>query len=265
MSALIGGGPAGGLSAGIEEVRKNWGWFVGLGVLLIVLGIVALGAAIPATFIAVSVAGWIFLFSGVLELVHAFMRKAWKGFFLDLLGGVLYFVVGLLLILNPGKAALALTLLFALLLILGGVSRVVVDPEGLPYRAEVLAWVRAARARGDRVVLATASDVLLAAPVAGHLAAFDADPSHVKSTTEEMGVPVHHVDELGNYAREHGVRMAIIAVPESAGQAVADTLVEAGVAAVLNFSPAVLSVPDEVVVNHVDLAAELGSLGFFAN
>jgi len=53
-------------------------------------------------------------------------------------------------------------------------ERVVVDPEGLPYRAEVLVWVRAARARGDRVVLATASDVLLAAPVAGHLAAFDA-------------------------------------------------------------------------------------------
>jgi len=126
MSALVGGGRAGGLAAGIEEVRKNWGWFVGLGALLVVLGIVALGAAIPATFIAVSVAGWIFLFSGVLELVHAFMRKAWKGFFLELLGGVLYFVVGLLLILNPGKAALALTLLFALLLVLGGVSRVVI-------------------------------------------------------------------------------------------------------------------------------------------
>lgn len=97
------------------------------------------------------------------------------------------------------------------------------------------------------------------------IAAFDADPAHVKSTTEEMGVPVLDVDRLGNYVKEHGVRMAIIAVPESAGQVVADTLVDAGVAAILNFSPAVLSVPDEIVVNHVDLAAELGSLGFFAS
>lgn len=97
------------------------------------------------------------------------------------------------------------------------------------------------------------------------ISAFDADPSHVKSTTEEMGVPVHDVDALGDYVRQHGVRMAIIAVPESAGQIVADTLVEAGVGAILNFSPAVLNVPEAVEVNHVDLAAELGSLGFFAN
>lgn len=97
------------------------------------------------------------------------------------------------------------------------------------------------------------------------IAAFDADPCHVKSTTEEMGVPVHHVDGLGDYVKQHGVKMAIIAVPGSAGQSVADVLVEAGVSALLNFSPAVLSVPDDRVVNQVDLAAELRSLAFFAS
>lgn len=97
------------------------------------------------------------------------------------------------------------------------------------------------------------------------IAAFDADPEHVKSTAREMGVPVHHVDQLGEYVQQHGVRMAIIAVPEPSGQEVADTLIEAGVAAILNFSPAVLNVPEGVTVNHVDLAAELGSLGFFAS
>jgi redox-sensing transcriptional repressor len=97
------------------------------------------------------------------------------------------------------------------------------------------------------------------------IAAFDADPAHVKATTEQMGVPVHHVRDLGKYVAQHGVRMAIIAVPESAGQQVADVLVAAGVQAILNFSPAVLNLPDEVVVNQVDLAAELRSLSFFAN
>lgn len=95
------------------------------------------------------------------------------------------------------------------------------------------------------------------------IAAFDADTEHAKSTTEEMGVPVIHSSELGSYAREHDVKMAIIAVPEDAGQDVANVLVESGVEAILNFSPAVLNVPEEVMVNHVDLAAELGSLGFF--
>lgn len=97
------------------------------------------------------------------------------------------------------------------------------------------------------------------------IAAFDADPSHVKATTEEMGVPVYDVRQMGTYVREHGVRMAIIAVPANAGQEVADVLVASGVQAILNFSPSVLIVPDDVLVNHVDLAAELGSLGFFVS
>ncbi len=97
------------------------------------------------------------------------------------------------------------------------------------------------------------------------IAAFDAEPSHVKATTEQMGVPVYHVNDLGSYVSAHGVRMAIIAVPEHAGQGVADVLVKGGVQAILNFSPTVLTVPHEVEVNHVDLAAELGSLSFFAS
>lgn len=96
------------------------------------------------------------------------------------------------------------------------------------------------------------------------IAAFDAAPAHVKATTDQMGVPVYHVRDLGKYVSQHGVRMAIIAVPEAAGQQVADVLVAAGVQAILNLSPAVLNLPDDVVVNQVDLAAELRSLSFFA-
>ncbi|MEC5126243.1 redox-sensing transcriptional repressor Rex [Verrucomicrobiales bacterium BCK34] len=97
------------------------------------------------------------------------------------------------------------------------------------------------------------------------IAAFDSDTEHVKSTTEEMGVPVLPVDQLAAYVQTHGVRVAIIAVPEAAGQSVADDLVEQGVRAILNFSSAVLSVPEGVMVNQVDLAAELGSICFFAS
>tara|TARA_R110002096_G_scaffold425551_2_gene634262 strand:- start:3271 stop:3897 length:627 start_codon:yes stop_codon:yes gene_type:complete len=97
------------------------------------------------------------------------------------------------------------------------------------------------------------------------IAAFDAEPAQVKSTTDQMGVPVHHVKGLMQYVEEHSVRVAIIAVPANAGQEIADVLVESGVQAILNFSPAVLSVPETVEVNHVDLAVELGSLGFFVN
>lgn len=97
------------------------------------------------------------------------------------------------------------------------------------------------------------------------IAAFDAEPTNVKGPIEEMGVPVHHVSSLGEYVAEHAVRVGIVAVPEAAGQEVTNILVESGIQAILNFSPAVLNVPEAVVVNHVDLAAELGSLGFFVN
>jgi redox-sensing transcriptional repressor len=80
-----------------------------------------------------------------------------------------------------------------------------------------------------------------------------------------MGVPVFPSDKLGDYVRKHDVKMAIIAVPEKAGQEVAETLVAANVTALLNFSPARLTVPEGVVVNQVDLAAELSSLAFFAS
>lgn len=52
-------------------------------------------------------------------------------------------------------------------------ARVAVDPKSLPYRAEVLETIRQARQQGRRVVLATASDIELAKPVAEHLGLFD--------------------------------------------------------------------------------------------
>ncbi len=52
-------------------------------------------------------------------------------------------------------------------------KRVTVDPESLPYRADVLAFVRARKAQGDTIILATASARAWAEPVAAHLGLFD--------------------------------------------------------------------------------------------
>ena len=60
-----------------------------------------------------------------------------------------------------------------------------------------------------------------------------------------------------------GLFVAILAVPGSSGQSVANDMVEAGIQAILNFSPIVLEVPGEVVVHNVDLALELENLSYF--
>jgi len=93
------------------------------------------------------------------------------------------------------------------------------------------------------------------------VAAFDLAPE--QSRVGNTGIPLHQSDEMTDYIRDHDVKMAIMAVPSSHAQLVANEMVEAGVQAILNFSPTVLQVPDNVVVNNVDLALELESLSYF--
>jgi len=59
------------------------------------------------------------------------------------------------------------------------------------------------------------------------------------------------------------VKLAILAVPGMVAQEVTNELVEAGIQAILNFSPLILQVPDHVVVNNVNLAIELENLSYF--
>jgi len=93
-------------------------------------------------------------------------------------------------------------------------------------------------------------------------AAFDLAPTRERRT-EGASVPVFPADNMCDFIRNHQVRMAIIAVPSEAAQNVVNDLVESGVQAILNFSPTVLQVPDNVTVNNVDLALELENLSYF--
>ena len=68
---------------------------------------------------------------------------------------------------------------------------------------------------------------------------------------------------MSSFVRDHGIKMAILAVPGTAAQEVVNVLVEAGIQAVLNFAPIILQVPANVVVNNVDLAIELENLSYF--
>jgi redox-sensing transcriptional repressor len=75
--------------------------------------------------------------------------------------------------------------------------------------------------------------------------------------------PLYPMDKLTSVIRELGARMAILAVPATSAQEVTNTLVACGIAGILNFAPIVLEVPDDVVVNNVNLAIELENLSYF--
>jgi uncharacterized membrane protein HdeD (DUF308 family) len=112
---------------GLEHLRSRWGWYLGLGVLLIVLGTIALGQALLMTLATMVFVGWLMIIGGVVECVQAFSCSKWSGFFIDLLTGILYAVVGFLIISNPAQTGVALTLMIAMFLIFSGVFRIAVS------------------------------------------------------------------------------------------------------------------------------------------
>jgi len=91
-------------------------------------------------------------------------------------------------------------------------------------------------------------------------AAFDVDAEKVGKTVE--GIEIFHLDDLAEVVAAKGIRLAIVAVPGSVAQAVADSLVAAGIEGVLNFAPVTLALPDRVSRVGVDLAIELEQLSF---
>ena len=115
---------------------------------------------------------------------------------------------------------------------------------GVGNLGHALANYRGFSARGFRIV-----------------ALVDADPAKVG---ERLGdLVVRPLDDLPDVVGREGAAIGIIATPASAAQEVADRLVAAGVRSILNFAPAVLSVPEGVSLRKVDLSIELQILSFY--
>jgi redox-sensing transcriptional repressor len=93
------------------------------------------------------------------------------------------------------------------------------------------------------------------------VAAFDNDPEMIG--TRVGNVIVQNVQRMKEEIQAKRIRLAIIAVPPPAAQAVADTLVEAGIKAILNYSPIALSTPSDVQVQHLDPVAHLQHMTFY--
>ena len=77
------------------------------------------------------------------------------------------------------------------------------------------------------------------------------------------GVTIYGIRDLKRVARRERITIAVIAVPAFSAQDVVTTVVQAGIRAVLNFSPGTLRVPSHVKLKSVDLTVSLESLSFF--
>jgi uncharacterized membrane protein HdeD (DUF308 family) len=105
-----------------DSIKKNSTLAIVVGILLIVVGFMAMGAPLIAGLSVALMVGWLFLLGGIVKTIFAVKSRAG---FLAIIWGVLTLLAGLYMIGNPGVTLASLVLLLAIYLILSGVSEAI--------------------------------------------------------------------------------------------------------------------------------------------
>ena len=124
-----------------SSLRSKWVWFVGLGVLLLICGLIALGNLLIATVASVFYVGMLMLAGGVIYLIHAFQVRGWDHVLFWALSGVLYLLAGICAFINPIFTSAALTLFLAVALLVAGIFRLWVGMRMRPLKG--WGWITA--------------------------------------------------------------------------------------------------------------------------
>lgn len=115
--------PARSIADTLMKLHARWGWFVGLGAILLLLGFFALAHVFAATIASVIFIGVLMAVGGAGQLAHAWRIREAGGFLFWSVSGLLYLGAGLFAVFYPVQGATVLTLLFGAMLIAVGVLR----------------------------------------------------------------------------------------------------------------------------------------------
>jgi len=99
-------------------VKKSVGWSIGLSVLMIVAGILAIASPLAAGIAINVLVAWLLVFSGCVHLIFAWYTRSAGGFIGELLLGILYIFIGVYLLMHPLAGLMSLTLALAIYLFL---------------------------------------------------------------------------------------------------------------------------------------------------
>lgn len=118
--------PISAAAEGLATLRRNWAWLLAIGILLILLGIVALIDVIAATVVSMTILGWVLFVAGIFEAVQAYRHRSHSGHLvLHTLNAVLGIVIGAMLFRSPFAGAAVITLLLAAYFTVAGVVRII--------------------------------------------------------------------------------------------------------------------------------------------
>jgi len=107
-----------------SAIHEHWGLFLTEGIVLVVLGFIAILVPVLATLWFTLVVGWLFLISGIVGLFTTFRMRQAPGFWWSLVSAILGIAAGLVLLLWTASGAISLTLLLSAFFIVEGVASI---------------------------------------------------------------------------------------------------------------------------------------------
>lgn len=126
-----------------QSVREHWVLFLVEGIILVVLGVLAIVVPVVATLAVAILIGWLLLISGIVGLVTTFMARQAPGFWWSLLSGVLAIAAGIVLLGWPVSGAVSLTLLLIVFFTIEGVATIMYALEHKRELSGRWAWMLA--------------------------------------------------------------------------------------------------------------------------
>lgn len=113
------------LGSATRTVRSKWGWFVALGVGMLIAGGIASTNLFAASLASVIYIAAMMLAAGAMQIIHGFAAHGWAKRALPILSGLLYLVAGAAAFFDPILASASISLVLGAFLSLSGASRIV--------------------------------------------------------------------------------------------------------------------------------------------
>lgn len=108
----------------VDALQRHWGWLLGLGILLLVMGCIGLGMVIGLTLVSMYFFAALLIVSGVSHFIDAFKYKKWDGALWQIIIAIFYLIGAGIVIFDPFLASTLITALLAWVLIIIGISRI---------------------------------------------------------------------------------------------------------------------------------------------
>jgi uncharacterized membrane protein HdeD (DUF308 family) len=119
----------------IDNIREHWGWFLALGIIFIIGGVLAIFApglaSLTVTIVVAIVLAWI----GIMQIIQAFSVTGWGGFVWQLIIGLILLAGGIVVYFNPVAGTLVLTIAVAAAFVAKGIMQIIMSFQLRPNSA----------------------------------------------------------------------------------------------------------------------------------